>query len=377
MQNLVRREVVDTAHTIIIKVGTNVLSRPDDTLDEDRIASLAEQIHHIRESGRQVVVVSSGAVGAGIGLLKLDVRPNDLAHLQAAAAAGQARLIGLYDDCLQRYGLHAAQLLLTANVFNDRVRYLNVRNTMRTLFEYGVVPIVNENDTVSVDEIRFSDNDSLAAMLVNLVPRPLLVILSVVDGLYDHPPGHPDARRVALVENWDDDLLKLAGPDQSSRGRGGMTTKLQAVRAATAVGENVIIADGTQEDVLDRILAGADVGTLFLAGATAVPAWKRWIGFTVSPNGDLLLDAGACRAILQQGRSLLAIGIASVNGDFGRGEVVSLVNPDGQEIARGLANYNSDEVRRIAGHRTEQVADILGRLPYAEVVHRDNLAITG
>ncbi|MCA9113879.1 MAG: glutamate 5-kinase [Planctomycetaceae bacterium] len=375
MANLVRRELMETAKTVVVKIGTNVLSRDDDTLDVDCLRHIASQIHLIRESGRRVVVVSSGAVGAGIGLLGLKQRPTDLPHLQAAAAIGQAHLIRLYDDCLRPHGYHAAQLLLTANDFKNRNRYLNVRNTLSTLFELGAVPIINENDTVSVKEIRFGDNDRLAAMVTSLLRSPLLVILSVVKGLYDGDPANPDSRLVPLVREWDDSLLQLASDSQSSRGTGGMQSKLEAIRQATAVGESVIIANGKQPDVLRRILDGEEIGTLFLPSGASLSARKRWIGYTVVPKGQLLLDDGACQAILQKGRSLLAIGISQVTGVFGRGELVSLCRQDGQEIARGLTNYDSKDIQQIAGRRTGKIAETLGNAPYTEVVHRDNLVV--
>lgn len=376
MQNLVRREIIETARTIVVKIGTNVLSRDDDTLDHERIAELAGQIHAIRESGRQVVLVSSGAVAAGLGLLGLASRPRDLSHLQASAAAGQAHLIRVYDDCLRQYGYHAAQLLLTANDFKQRTRYLNVRNTLHALFEYGAVPIVNENDTVSVDEIKFGDNDHLAAMVTHLVEAPLLVILSVVDGLYAGDPGDPQSERISLVETWDDALFEFVSARRTQRGTGGMRTKLEAVRKVTRVGENAVLADGRQPQVLENILAGREVGTLFLAAGSSLPAWKRWIGFTVPPRGRYVLDEGAHRAIEVSGRSLLAIGITAVEGDFAKGEVVSLVDATGREIARGLTNYNARDARALAGRRTDEFGEILGSLPYAEVVHRDNLVVT-
>lgn len=375
MQNLVRREVVETARTLVVKIGTNVLSKEDGSLDVARLQSLAEQIHRVHETGRRVVIVSSGAVGAGMSLLSLSERPRDLPHLQAAAATGQAHLIRLYNDCLRPHGYHAAQMLLTANDFKTRTRYLNVRNTLHTLFEYGAVPIINENDTVSVAEIKFGDNDQLAAMVANLLPDPLLVILSVVDGLFDADPSDPKSKPIPLVERWDDSLLNALVPTRSSRGTGGMQSKLSAVRMATAVGENVIIANGTLPNVLDRILGGEEIGTLFLAEGKTVPAWKRWIGYTVAPKGRLHLDAGARRAIAESGRSLLAIGITKVEGGFSKGELVSLVDAEGREIARGLTNYAFHDLSQIQGKRTEEIAQVLGSLPYVEVVHRDNLVL--
>ncbi|WP_437186149.1 glutamate 5-kinase [Planctomicrobium sp. SH668] len=376
MKSLVRQEVVTSARTIVIKVGTNVLSREDDRLDTDRIARFAEQIHKIRQTGRKVVLVSSGAVGAGIGLLGLPGRPKDLAHLQAAAATGQAKLIRTYDDVFSKHGYHAAQLLLTADDFRHRDRYLNVRNTLNTLFEYGVVPIINENDTVSVREIKFGDNDRLAAMVANLLPNPLLIVLSVVDGLYDGDPTDPQSKRIPLVDHWDDGLMGLAKDVKSSRGTGGMFTKLEAVRMATAVGECVMIANGSDPTVLSKIMNGEDIGTLFTAKGYTVPAWKRWIGFTVTPRGRLKLDAGAVKAVEHNGKSLLPIGVASVEGSFEKGELVSLVDPDGHEFARGLTNYDSTAVSAIARQRTEEIQKILGDAVYEELIHRDNLCVT-
>lgn len=372
-----RRQIIESARTLVVKVGTNALSKPDDTLDVDKIANLTEQLHHVLQTGRQVVLVSSGAIGSGLGILGLKKRPDDLPHLQAAAAIGQAHLIRQYDDCLQKFGYHAAQLLLTANDFKQRHRYLNVRNTLHTLFEYGTLPIVNENDTVSVDEIRFGDNDRLAALVTNLLDQPpLLVILSVIDGLYDGDPRLPTSRVVPLIEHFDDALFQFASLDKSSRGTGGMQTKLEAARMATAVGRPVIIANGRDPQILDRILAGEQVGSLFLPQGPAVSARERWIGYNVTPRGKYIVDEGAGRAIIQKGRSLLAIGIKSVQGSFDKGQIVSLIDLDGRELGRGLTNYSSLDAARIAGKRTDEFAQVFGNIPYAEVIHRDNLVVT-
>lgn len=370
-----RQELVRRARTIVVKVGTNVLSTDDDRLDSDRIASLAEQIRRLVESGRKVVLVSSGAIGAGMGLLGLRERPKDLSHLQAAAATGQAHLIHLYDKHLRPHGFHAAQLLLTANDFKSRARYLNVRNTLLTLAEFPTVPIVNENDTVSTEEIKLGDNDRLAAMVANLIRADLLIVLSVVDGLLTGDPTDPASRRIPLVERFDEELMSLVGASKSSRGTGGMRTKLEAVQTATAVGTNVMIANGKRPQILDEIFAGEDVGTLFLAEQEAVPAWKRWIGYTLPPKGKLVLDDGARRAVEQQGKSLLAIGVTAVEGDFEKGEVVSLVDLRGEEFARGLTNYDSGTASRVAGKRADEISALLGAMRYDEVIHRDNLVV--
>lgn len=376
MINLVRSDVINAAQTIVIKIGTNVLARDDDTLDVQRIHHLAAQVHAIRTTGRKVAIVSSGAVSAGIGLLGLRSRPTDLSHLQAAAAAGQAHLIRVYDECLREHGIHAAQVLLTANDFKNRPRYLNVRNTLGTLFEYGLIPVINENDTVSVEEIKFGDNDQLAAMVANLLQSSLLIILSNVDGLYDGPPSLDNSRLISTVTEWDDQLYSLAASEQSRRGTGGMHSKLAAVRTATAVGENVIIANGRQPDVLTRLMAAEELGTLFIAQGATMPAWKRWIGYTVEPKGQFQLDEGACRAVREHGRSLLAAGVTRIQGSFGKGEVVALLDPSGTEFARGLTNYDSRDSQQIAGKRSEEISQLLGHTPYTEMIHRDNLVLT-
>ena len=355
-----RRDILSRARTLVVKVGTNVLATADDQLDAERIHSLAEQIHGVCQTGRKLVLVSSGAIGAGMGLLGLKERPKDLPHLQAAAATGQAHLIHLYDKVLRTHGYHAAQLLLTANDFKNRGRYLNVRNTLLTLSEFRTIPIVNENDTVSTEEIKLGDNDRLAAMVANLLPADVLILLSVVDGLLTGDPHVADSRRIPFVEQYDEELLKLVGAAKSPLGIGGMRSKLDAVRTATAVGTHVVIANGKRPNVLAEILAGDDVGTLFVAEQDALPAWKRWIGYTLPPKGRMVLDDGARQAIVEKGRSLLAIGIRTVDGDFARGEVVSLVDLRGEEFARGLTNYDAVAARAVAGKRTDKITELFG-----------------
>jgi glutamate 5-kinase len=371
-----RREILQRVKTLVVKVGTNVLSTDDDRLDADRIAALAEQIHLIRSKGIQVVLVSSGAIGAGMGLLGLKERPKDLSHLQAAAATGQAHLIHIYDKAFRPHGYHAAQVLLTANDFKNRSRYLNVRNTLRTLAEYHAIPIINENDTVSTEEIKLGDNDRLAAMVAGLIQADLLIVLSIVDGLLTGDPTNPESLRIPLVERYDDELVNLVGASKSSRGTGGMKTKLEAVRTATAVGVNVIIANGKRTNVLSEVLSGADIGTLFRAEGDGLSAWKRWIGYTMPPKGRMVLDAGARRAVEEQGKSLLAIGIVRVEGDFAKGEVVALIDQQGEEFARGLTNYDTRSAHLISGKRSDAIARELGAVPYEEVIHRDNLVVT-
>ncbi|MGD9634537.1 MAG: glutamate 5-kinase [Pirellulales bacterium] len=383
MLDPVRQEVATTSKTVVVKVGTRVLTHDDGTLDNDRVTSIAEQLVWLIEDQRYVVLVSSGAVGAGMGRIGLRRRPTDLGHLQAVAAVGQSRLIEAYNRALEPHGRHAAQILLTADDLNDRTRYLNVRNTLLAAFHYQAIPIVNENDTVRVDELERSvgDNDRLAAMVTNLLRAPLLVLLSDVEGLYDGHPSRPESQVISTVENIDDAIKGFhaqtpvdTGPNHLSKG--GMASKLEAARLATTAGENVIIANGRRSGVLMDIAAGAPVGTLFLAQGPAVASRKRWIGLTAHPAGRLLLDAGAQLALEKQGRSLLAVGISGVTGEFAKGDVVALCRLDGVEIARGLTNYSSADLVKIAGRAKEQIVEILGQRPYDEVIHRDNLALT-
>jgi glutamate 5-kinase len=328
------------------------------------------------DTGRKVALVSSGAVGAGIGELGLKRRPDNLRQLQAAAAIGQSYLIRAYDECLRRHGRHAAQLLLTHEDFDSRPRYLNMRNTLHALFEWNAVPIINENDTISVDEIKFGDNDRLAAMVTNLLQAPLLVILSVVDGLFGADPAKGGRSQVIpLVPQIDDQVLALAGSSRSAGGTGGMQSKLAAARQVTQAGGSVIIASGTRPEPLTRILRGEPVGTLFLAHGQTHRARKRWIGLTARPRGHYIVDEGARRAIESGSKSLLAIGIVEVEGDFEKGDVVGVRDPAGQEFARGLSNYSTPEARKIRGLHTHQARQALGSALYDEVIHRDNLVL--
>ncbi len=378
MVDLLRQAITAEARTVVIKVGTRSLSQPDGKLDEPRVASLADELRKLIDSGRKVALVSSGAVGAGMGLLDMSERPIDLAQLQAVAAIGQSYLVQAYERSLRSHGRHAAQILLTAEDLDDRTRYLNVRNTILTLMELGAVPIINENDTVSVAELQitFGDNDRLAAMVTNLLQAPLLVILSDVDGLYDRDPKLHGAEVIQTVTRLDDGILALACDRVTGRSKGGMSSKLAAARMATASGENVIIANGTRPGSLGRIFAGEPEGTLFLAEGAKVAARKRWIGFTAQPRGHLVLDDGACRAVLQQGKSLLAIGLKDAIGPFQKGDIVGLRDERGAEFARGLSNYSAADLRRIKGMRTDAIASVLGHCPYKAVVHRDNMTLT-
>lgn len=372
-----RRRIFADCRTVIVKVGSNVLTRADDRLDTATLQHLAEQIIRIRATGRDVVLVSSGAVAAGIGILGLQRRPGNLPELQAAAAAGQAHLIRAWDHAFSSSGQHVGQILVTANAFRSRERYLNVRNTLRELLRLHVIPVINENDSVSTEEIAVGDNDQLAATVATLVDRPLLIVLSGVDGLYDGPPESDASRLISHVIGPDESILRHATADVSSRGRGGMAAKLKAILSCIRSGTSVILANGRCTDVIDSVLNGAVIGTLFESHGETIPAWKKWIGHTTPPEGRLTLDAGACRAITADGRSLLAVGIVRIDGRFRSGATVAMVSEAGAEIARGLVNYSSDEIRRIKGRPTSEIAELLGFVPFSEVIHRDNLVLTG
>jgi glutamate 5-kinase len=290
---------------------------------------------------------------------------------------GQSELMMLYQQSLAPYGIQAAQILLTASDFDNRARYLNARHTIFTLFEYGALPIINENDTVSVAEIKFGDNDHLAAMVTNLLRAPLLVLLTNVDGLYsDDPRTNPDAKLFVTVPNIDQTVTGLAAATKSVLGTGGMKSKLRSARLATAAGEAVIMANGSVDGILDQVFAAEPVGTLFLPHGEDVPSRKRWVGFTARPKGVLRIDAGAQKAVLE-GKSLLPIGVTAVEGDFGKGDVVAICAPDGRELARGLTNYGTGDAGRLCGLNTERIANLLGSVPYAELIHRDNLVLFG
>ncbi|MDP7268403.1 MAG: glutamate 5-kinase [Pirellulales bacterium] len=378
MVDLLRQEIAAEADLLVVKVGTRVLTGEDGLLNYDRIAGLSEQIHWAMQHGRKLVLVSSGAVGAGMGQLGLTQRPTDLSQLQAVAAVGQSRLVEAYDKALGHHGRCAAQVLLTAEDMDDRVRYLNVRNTLLALMEYGAVPIVNENDTVAVDELlgTFGDNDRLAALLTQLLRAPLLVLLSDVEGLYDGAPDDPKSKVISNVTAIDDSVRRLVQPSTFGGGRGGMASKLEAARIATAAGESVILASGFIAGNLEAILSGEPVGTLFVPQGQSVSLRKRWIGYTVQPRGWLVIDPGAQRALVQQGRSLLPIGVVAMRGNYQKGDVVVIEDKAGLEIARGLTNYSAEDLGKIKGLKSDAIAAVLSHCPYAEVVHRDNLVVT-
>lgn len=360
----------------VVKVGSQVLTTPDFQLDRDAFEALAEDVAGLRARGVDVVIVTSGAVAAGIGRLGLTEKPSSIPEKQAVAAVGQLNVMWLYKEVFGARDLAVGQLLLTRDDLENRRRYQNAKSALLTLFRMGIVPIINENDTVVVDEIKFGDNDNLSALVTNLVEADLLVILSDIEGLYDRDPKvHADARLLARVEAVDETVEAFVGDSKSKAGTGGMATKLLAAKRATHGGASVVIASGKVPHNLRRLFDGEEVGTYFPPTEDPLTRRKHWIAYTVKTQGRLVLDRGAVSAIVGGGKSLLPSGIRRVDGDFERGDAVSLADPRGHELARGLVNYGADEVRRIAGLATWEIADRLGYHYGDEVVHRDDLVV--
>ncbi|MEM0925692.1 MAG: glutamate 5-kinase [Planctomycetota bacterium] len=374
-----RSTLIQEVGAVVVKVGTRVLTDETGKLDQNRVESISNGLCRIADSGRQTIIVSSGAVGAGIGKLGLSERPSDLGELQAVAAIGQTDLIQAYESGLSRGGRHAAQVLLTANDLRRRDGYLHVRNAMMRIAEMGAVAVINENDSVAVAELMttFGDNDRLAAQVSGLLDHCLLVILSDIDGLYDGPPAQTSSRRIPLVEEINESLFALASDSGTgpSLSKGGMSSKLSAADLATSYGHPVIIGPGRDDRVLEKVLAGEDIGTLFLPSERSLRGRRRWIRGSAAVEGKLVVDDGAVQALRDQGRSLLAIGITRVEGHFEAGDVVSIESTDGSEIARGLSNYPAADVAQIIGQPSELISQILGQRRYESVVHRNNLTL--
>ncbi|MGH8726778.1 MAG: glutamate 5-kinase [Burkholderiales bacterium] len=366
---------LEGAKRFVVKIGSSLLTREGAGLNHAAIAEWAEQIAKLAAQGKQILVVSSGAIAEGMQRLKWKTRPHALYELQAAASVGQMGLVHAYESRFREHGLHTAQILLTHEDLTDRKRYLNARSTLRALLKLNVIPIINENDTVVTDEIRFGDNDTLAALVANLIEADALVILTDQPGLFSADPRqNRDAELVAEAEAGDPKLERIAG-GAGALGRGGMLTKVWAARRAARSGTYTIIASGLERDVLLRLAKGEALGTRLLAEKAPLAARKKWLADQLQPRGSLVLDEGAIIALKEQGKSLLPIGVAEAKGDFERGELVSCVDSAGAEIARGLVNYNAQETRRILRRSSAEIETILGYVDEAELVHRDNLVI--
>jgi glutamate 5-kinase len=363
------------ARRVVLKLGSAVLTAAYG-LNYLLIQRLVAEIAALRQNDRQFVLVSSGAVAAGVHKLRLSEKPQGIPQQQAVAAAGQSSLMYTYEEAFAAHGVKVAQILLTHEDLAARSRFLNARNTLFTLLQWGVLPIINENDTVATEELKFGDNDNLAALICNLVEADLLILLTNTDGLYARDPREdPEAPLLTLVETTDPQLTKAAGRRPSSVGRGGMVSKIQAVKKAAGLGIPSLIANGLTPGILAAIFAGKEVGTLCLPHAQKLKSRQYWLAYNVAPEGAILVDLGAREALVRQGKSLLPAGILEVFGGFKKGAPVSLMDPDGQTFAVGLTNYSSRDINRIKGKKTQEIAQSLGHKDYDEVIHRDNLVV--
>lgn len=368
--------VVARASRIVIKVGSSLVTNDGQGLDRVAVSHWAAQIASLREQGKEVVLVSSGAVAEGMARLGWPKRPSLMHELQAAAAVGQMGLVQAYEVAFAKHKLHTAQILLTHEDLADRQRYLNARSTLFALMRLGVVPIVNENDTVATDEIRVGDNDTLGSLVTNLIEADVLIILTDQRGLYEADPRKfPDARFVSHAEAGDPRLEEMAGGAGSGIGTGGMLTKIIAAKRAARSGAHTVIASGREQNVLVRLAAGECIGSEL---AASVPLWsarKQWMADHLRVRGKVIIDQGAIRAITEEGKSLLPVGVRAVDGDFEPGDVVAMIDPNGREYARGLVNYSSSDTRRIMGNPSSHIESLLGYITESELIHRDNLVV--
>lgn len=371
-----RADVLSQIRRVVVKVGSAVLTSGHGGLDEQRIQSMCDDLSRVTGRGYEVVLVSSGAIAAGTRKIGLRRKPKSIPEKQAAAAVGQARLMWMYERCFGKTGRKVAQILLTREDLAERRRFLNARNTLFTLIRWGILPIINENDTVVTEEIQFGDNDCLSALVTNLVQAELLVILTDTDGLFDKDPKvHPEAERIDVVRDVDEKIFSMVELTTSEVGTGGMISKLQASRTASVYGVPTVITSGARERVLERVLEGEELGTLVLPRENRINSWKHWIAYSRTVCGALVVDQGARKAVMERGKSLLPSGLKEVRGNFGAGDSVSCLGENGVEFARGLVNYSSEELRRIQGHRTSEIQSILGYKYFDEVIHRDDLVV--
>lgn len=370
------RELLQKKNRIVVKVGSSTLTHETGKLNYHRIERLAMEIADLANQGKEMVLVSSGAVSAGMGPLGLSARPKTIREKQAVAAVGQGVLMHTYEKMFREYGQNVGQVLLTRMDAQDRKKFMNSRNTLLTMLQMGVIPIINENDVVAIDEFKIGDNDTLSAMVSNFIEADLLIILSDVDGLYTaNPQTHPEARIIPVVTEVDKHVYDIAGGAGSSIGTGGMYTKIQAASIATSSGVDMVIASGSEDGVLRRICQGEDVGTWFTAKDSNLHTKKRWLLSGGKVQGSLIVDGGCRNALVEHGSSLLPVGIAAVEGEFHEGDIVNVMY-EGLVIAKGIVNYNSESVEAIKRHKTDDITKILGHEGvYEEVIHRDNLVV--
>lgn len=371
-----RRNVLKKVKRIVVKVGSRVITCEDNGLDTGVIGRLAAEVARVRARGCEVIVVSSGAIAAGRKELGITEKPRTIPQKQAAAAVGQSRLIRTYEEAFAEHDHKVAQILLTRDDLSDRQRFLNARAALDTLLDYGIIPIINENDTVAVEEIKFGDNDNLSALVTNLTEAHLLVVLTDIDGFYDKDPRtSPDAQLIPLVKSISREMERAAGGSGSTVGTGGMVTKLAAAKKVGKSGVPAVICNGRVPGVLEKVLAGDEVGTLFLPAREVLNRRKHWIAYTLRPRGRVIVDRGAAEVLHQHGRSLLPSGIVRVEGEFERGACIRICSPDGAEFARGIVDYSRQEIERILGHKSREIEAILGYRYGDEIIHRDNLVI--
>jgi glutamate 5-kinase len=362
---------------VVVKAGSGMLTG-ESGLNTEVMNNLSRDICNLMDNGIEVVLVSSGAIAAGIKKLGLTKRPGTISKKQATAAVGQSSLMMAYEKAFSRYNRMVAQILITRDDFNNRRRYLNARNTIFTLFSWRITPIINENDTVAFDEIKLGDNDNLSAMVASMTDANLLINLTDIDGLYDKDPRvHKDARLISIVEKITADVIRCAGTDPGALGTGGMPSKIKAAKKVTLRGIPAIIANGRARNVLSDIFKGKEIGTLFMAQERPFCGRKHWIAFSKSSKGRIIIDQGALEAIRKNGKSLLPSGIKEVAGLFVRGDSVTLLGEDKREVAVGMTNYSSDEINMIMGLKSSEIRSVLGHKDHDEVIHRDNLVITG
>lgn len=370
------KDLIKEANRIVVKVGTSSLTHDTGKLDIEMIEKICRQLVNIHLSGKEVLLVTSGAVGAGLSKLGYSERPKSIPEKQAAAAVGQGILMHVYEKIFSEYGETVAQLLLTKDDLKNRKRFLNSRNTLLTLLNKRVIPIINENDTVVVEEIKFGDNDTLAALVAGLVNADLLILLTDIDGLYTADPrSNPQAQLISVVPEIDDKITSLAGKTGSKFASGGMITKIEAGKIAINAGIPMIIANSKEDNILNRLVQGEDKGTLFLPRDTNPHSRKKWIGFSSEIEGTLIVDQGCKDALICNGKSLLAKGIKEIKGKFERGSVVNIVDLSGEEFARGIISYSAEEVEKLKGRHSEDFFEILGYKDTDSVIHRDNLII--
>lgn len=373
-----RDQLLTSCKRLIVKIGSSLVASPKGGLHLDRITRLANELGAIRSNGQEVIVVTSGAIVAGTSHLSLPAYPHELPFQQAAAAVGQSRLMRAYESAFEGTNHKIAQILLTHQDLSDRRRFLNARHTLTALLKLGVIPIINENDTVAIDEIRFGDNDTLAGQVAHLVDADLLVILSDVDGLYTRDPHlDPSATLIPYVAVINQDIENMAGTSRTQNSRGGMITKIRAAKQAGRFGVSTLLLNGDVPFLLQEVLKGKSGGTLFQPQESSLNSRKQWIAYTLRPKGDLHLDEGAVDALTRRGKSLLPSGIVKVTGTFLTGDPVNCLTPDGRPFAQGLTNYSSETLQRIRGKKTSEIRELLGALEYEEAIHRDNLVLMG